>query len=123
MVNLLVPPGRPILGQIDSSQLINIVVIVVRYFGGTLLGVPGLINAYKTVTAQALAAAPIIEKPVLVNYRIQFDYTQMNDVMRWIKQFECIIQKQDAQLFCMMELGVPKINAEAMVVKYTSLGE
>ena len=67
--------GRPILGQIDSKQLTNIVIIVVRYFGGTLLGVPGLINAYKTSAALALEGTSVIQKPVLINYRLQFNYT------------------------------------------------
>src|ERR1043165_3219137 len=74
--------GRPILGQIDSKELVNVLVVVVRYFGGTLLGVPGLINAYKTTTAVALNEATVIQKPVLVNYQLEFDYTKMNDVMR-----------------------------------------
>ena len=90
--------GRPILGQIDSKQLTNVLIIVVRYFGRTLLGVPGLINAYKTVAALALETTSIIQKPVVVNYRLQFDYTQMNDVMKLVKQFDCMILKQETQL-------------------------
>lgn len=100
--------GRPILGQIDSKQLTNVLVIVVRYFGGTLLGVPGLIIAYKTATALALQTTSVVQKPVLINYRLQFDYTQMNEVMRVVKQFDCLVLKQDTQLFCTMEVGVPK---------------
>lgn len=100
--------GRPILGQIDSKQLTNVLVIVVRYFGGTLLGVPGLINAYKAATQGALQAATIIQKPVLIHYRLQFDYTLMNDVMRLVKQFDCVVLKQETQLFCMIEIGIPK---------------
>ena len=100
--------GRPILGQIDSKQLTNVLIIVARYFGGTLLGVLGLINAYKTVAALALASTSIIQKPVVVNYRLQFDYTQMNDVMKLVKQFDCMILKQETQLFCLLETSVPK---------------
>ena len=99
--------GRPILGQIDSKQLTNVLIIVVRYFGGTLLGVPGLINAYKTAAALALEATSIIQKPVVVNYRLQFDYTQMNDVMKLVKQFDCVVLKLETQLFCLLETGVP----------------
>jgi len=99
--------GRPILGQIDSKQLTNMLIIVVRYFGGTLLGVPGLINAYKTAAALALEATSIIQKPVVVNYRLQFDYTQMNDVMKLVKQFDCVVLKLETQLFCLLETGVP----------------
>ncbi len=109
--------GRPILGQIDSRQLINVLVIVVRYFGGTLLGVPGLVNAYKTSAAQALEASSIIKKPVLVNYRLRFDYTQMNEVMRLVKQFDCLVFKQETQLFCSLEMGIPKDKLEEVLGK------
>jgi uncharacterized YigZ family protein len=113
--------GRPILGQIDSNQLTNVLIVVVRYFGGTLLGVPGLINAYKTSAALALQQTIIIQKPVLVNYRLQFDYSMMNDVMKLIKQYDCIISKQELQLFCLMEIGVPKINVTRFLSKANEL--
>ena len=77
--------GKPILGQIDSKELVNMAIVVVRYFGGTLLGVPGLINAYKTAASFALQMNPIVKRPVTINYRLQFDYTILNDVMRIIK--------------------------------------
>jgi uncharacterized YigZ family protein len=109
--------GRPILGQIDSKGLTNTAVIVVRYFGGTLLGVPGLINAYKTATSFALQSSPIVKKPVLVNYRLQFDYTILNEVMRIIKKHDCIIIKQDLQLFCMMEAGIPSSELELCLLQ------
>src|SRR5947209_20078908 len=80
--------GKPILGQIDSKQLTNVGVIVVRYFGGTLLGVPGLINAYKTVTAQALESAPKTEKWIEELYYIKFDYPVMGEVLYLLKQSE-----------------------------------
>ncbi|HMU46196.1 MAG TPA: YigZ family protein [Chitinophagaceae bacterium] len=113
--------GRPILGQIDSKQVTNVLIIVVRYFGGTLLGVPGLINAYKSAASMALQVTPVVQKPVLLNYRLQFDYTQMNDVMRIVKQFDCVVLKQDLQLFCMMEIGVPKQTAKDVINKLKSL--
>src|SRR5436190_10271452 len=87
--------GRPILGQIDSRQVTNVLIIVLRYFGGTLLGVPGLINAYKTAASLALQITPVVQKPVLINYRLQFDYTQMNEVMKIVKQFNCIVLQQE----------------------------
>lgn len=113
--------GRPILGQIDSKKLTNVLVIVVRYFGGTLLGVPGLINAYKTSAALALQVTPLIQKPVLVFYRLQFDYTVMNEVMMIIKRYDCSILKQESQLFCMIETGVPKNRLDEVLYKLKAL--
>jgi len=100
--------GKPILGQLDSKDVVNTAVVVVRYFGGTLLGVPGLINAYKTATSLALQMTPIIQKPILVEYELQFDYTMMNDVMIVVKRFNCVVLVNEMQLFCRMVLGVPK---------------
>jgi uncharacterized YigZ family protein len=99
--------GKPILGQLDSKGVTNAAVVVVRYFGGTLLGVPGLIAAYKTVTALALQLTPVLQKPVLVTYDVLFDYTLLNDVMLLVKRFGCTLQAQELQLFCRMQLGVP----------------
>jgi putative IMPACT (imprinted ancient) family translation regulator len=109
------------LGQIDSKQLINVLVIVVRYFGGTLLGVPGLINAYKTATALALQLTPVLQKQVLINYHLQFDYTKMNDVMMIVRQFGCDIIKQESQLFCSLEIGVPKGRVNEVEFKMKEL--
>lgn len=100
--------GKPILGQIESRQLTNIAIIVVRYWGGTLLGVPGLINAYKTAAALALQVTPIIQKQIEINYSIEFDYTQMNDIMIILKHFNCSIVNQQMQLFCKIETGIPR---------------
>lgn len=104
--------GRPILGQIDSAELTNILVVVVRYFGGTLLGVPGLINAYKTVTADALSMAKRIEKNIEFQIRLNFDYTIMNEVMTILKQHEANIFKQEMTLFCDLEVGIPLSQKE-----------
>ena len=100
--------GKPILGQIDSKSLTNTLVIVVRYFGGTLLGVPGLINAYKTAASLVLQCTPTLQKAVEIPYRLQFNYTEMNDIMRIIKQYNCTIFKNEMQLFCIIETGIPK---------------
>ena len=100
--------GRPILGQIDSKQVTNVLIVVVRYFGGTLLGVPGLINAYKSAAALSLQLTAVVQKPVLVNYRLQYDHTQTHEVMKVVKQFNCVVLKQESQLFCLLETGVPK---------------
>lgn len=100
--------GKPILGQIDSKQLTNVLVIVVRYFGGTQLGIPGLITAYKTTAAFALQTTAIVQKPVLHHFKLEFDYTQMNEVMMIVKQFDCVVEKNEMQLFCVMNIGVPQ---------------
>lgn len=100
--------GKPILNVIDSKQLTNILIIIVRYFGGTLLGVPGLINAYKSATAMALQVVPFVQKAIEINYELQFDYTRMNDVMMVLKHYNCTIIKQENQLFCVVEIGIQK---------------
>lgn len=109
--------GKPILGQIDSKELTNVLVIVVRYFGGTLLGVPGLINAYKTVTSLALQTTPVIQKQIEVVYALHFDYTKMNDVMMVVKQYNCTLLKQEQHLFCDVVIGVPKNRLEEVLFK------
>ena len=113
--------GKPILGQIDSKGITNAAVIVVRYWGGTLLGVPGLINAYKTATALALQVTPIIQKQVEVNYSIEFDYTRMNEVMMVLKQFNCAIISNEMQLFCIIKTGVPKNRLEEVLYRLKDL--
>jgi uncharacterized YigZ family protein len=109
--------GKPILGQIDSKQLTDVLVVVVRYFGGTLLGVPGLINAYKMAAAMVLQLIPAIQKNVELRYKLSFDYTIMNDVMMVIKQTNCTVISQELQLFCSMEIGVPKANSELCLLR------
>jgi uncharacterized YigZ family protein len=114
------PPGsagKPILGQIDSKQLANVAIVVVRYFGGTLLGIPGLINAYKTAASLALQTTPVIQKAIEINYRLQFDYTKMNEVMMIVKKYNCSILDQKMDLFCVMGIGIPKNNLELVLVK------
>jgi len=113
--------GKPILGQIDSKQLTNVGVVVVRYFGGTLLGVPGLINAYKTVTALALQTTPIVQKAVEIKYRLQFDYTKMNVVMVIAKKYNCTVLDQQMELFCRMDVGIPKANHELVLLKFREI--
>ncbi|MDZ4795284.1 MAG: YigZ family protein [Bacteroidota bacterium] len=113
--------GRPILGQIDSKQLTNVLIVVVRYFGGTLLGVPGLINAYKSAAALCLQLTGIVQKSVLINYRIQFDHTQTHEVMKVVKQFNCVVLKQEAQLFCLLETGVPKDRLDEVLFRFREL--
>lgn len=113
--------GKPILGQIDSKQLTNVMIIVVRYFGGTLLGVPGLIQAYRSATAMALQLVPIIQKPVEIGYELQFDYTQVNEVMNIIKQFNCTVISQEMQLFCIMQVGIAQSRLEEVLYRLKEL--
>ena len=115
--------GSPILGQIDSKQLTNIMVVVVRYFGGSLLGVPGLINAYKTATTLALQLAPIVQKPIELYYELNFDYHQMNEVMMIVKQYNCSVTEQEAQLFVQLKIGIPKARLEEVLNKFNDLRE
>lgn len=113
--------GKPILGQIDSKKVTNTAIVVVRYFGGTLLGVPGLINAYKTASALALQLTPIVQKPIEVNYALEFDYTMMNEIMMLVKQYNCTIIDQQTQLFCLLKMGIPKQRLEEVLYKLKGL--
>jgi uncharacterized YigZ family protein len=113
--------GKQILGQIDSRSVVNIAVIVVRYFGGTLLGVPGLIRAYKTATSLALQLTPIVQKQIEIIYSLEFDHTQMNPVMTVIKKFNCTVLQQQMRLFCSMKIGVPKNRETEVMYSLTEL--
>lgn len=108
--------GKPILGQIDSKQMTNVMVVVVRYFGGTLLGVPGLINAYKTVTALVLQMVPMVQKSIEVPYQFQFDYQQLNDIMRVLKKCNATIVKQELHLFPEVVAGIPKSRENELLM-------
>jgi uncharacterized YigZ family protein len=113
--------GRPILGQIDSKLCTNILIVVVRYFGGTQLGVPGLINAYKTTASLVLQVTPIVQKQVEISYSIEFDYTAMNDVMQIIKQMDCTILEKDTSLFCKYHIGIPSQRVSSCIYKLEEL--
>ncbi len=113
--------GKPILGQIDSKQLTNVAVVVVRYFGGTLLGVPGLINAYKTAATMVLQLCPVVRMAVEVNYELQFNYTHLNEIMRLVKQRNLTIVTQDLQLFCKMVIGVAVNQADLIVAELENM--
>ncbi|WP_293907947.1 MULTISPECIES: IMPACT family protein [unclassified Sphingobacterium] len=113
--------GRPILNVLLSMDVTNIIVIVVRYFGGTLLGVPGLINAYKSATQDALAQAEIIERTVNDHYGITFDYLHMNDVMRIIKEEGVEVEKQEFDNQCYLEFGVRKMQVNRIVDRFSKI--
>ncbi|WP_270088077.1 IMPACT family protein [Sphingobacterium sp. SYP-B4668] len=109
--------GRPILNVLLSLDVTNIIVVVVRYFGGTLLGVPGLINAYKSATQEALKEALIVEKTVNDVYTIEFDYLQMNDIMRIVKDENLKVLNQKFDNKCFMDVEVRKMQVNAVVHK------
>ncbi len=102
--------GRPILGQIDSFELTDILIIVVRYFGGTLLGVPGLIQSYKAASLESLKNAVIIQRNVEKKLNLVFDYPQMSDVMHFIKQNNAQVIKQDLAMQCDLTVIVPLLS-------------
>jgi len=113
--------GRPILGQINSRELTNILVIVVRYFGGILLGTGGLVIAYKEAASDALNQAEIIEKTVEETLTINFDYVLMNDVMRVIKDLNAIIDSQNYDNDCIMNLSIKKQDYELLKSKLNKI--
>lgn len=109
--------GRPILNTLLSSKLTNILAVVVRYFGGTLLGIPGLINAYKSATEAALDTAKIISQTVNDVYLLEFDYLQMNDVMRIIKDEHLPVNKQTFETNCSLEIDIRKTQVNKIITK------
>ncbi|MDO9373722.1 MAG: YigZ family protein [Ferruginibacter sp.] len=113
--------GKPILGQLDSKEVTDMAIVVVRYFGGTLLGVPGLINAYKTAASLVLQVTPIVHKQIEVKYSLNFDYTQVNEVMMVIKQCECTVISQEMQLFCQVIAGIPLKRLTEVLYRFKEL--
>lgn len=109
--------GRPILNVLLSKDVTNILVVVVRYFGGTLLGVPGLINAYKKATQEALENAIIIERTVNDVYCIEFEYLSMNDVMRVIKEEGITVLNQQFDNSCSMTVEMRKMQVNTFIQK------
>lgn len=98
--------GRQILGQLDSAGLSDILVVVVRYFGGIKLGIPGLIRAYRSSTSDALSKAEVVEKVAGKNYRLTFDYLAMNDVMKVLKDLNIPQSNQDFGISCSVDVRV-----------------
>lgn len=109
--------GDPILGQLHSRNLTNVLVVVVRYFGGTKLGVGGLIQAYKAAADEALSQATIIERQVEVAVKLKFDYEATPEVMRLIKDFEMEIILQNYSETCELDLSVNKRHQQAFTEK------
>jgi uncharacterized YigZ family protein len=113
--------GRPILNTLLSADLTNILVVVVRYFGGTLLGVPGLINAYKNATIDALDHAVKIQKTVNDLYRITFEYLSMNDVMKVIKDEDLAVKQQSFDTNCSMDIEIRKLKLNKVIDRLESI--
>lgn len=107
--------GKPIYGQILSKNITNVGIVVVRYFGGTKLGVGGLVTAYKEAAADALQNAKIIEQTVNNFYQILFDYPVMSEVMNFVKHHQLQITKQLFENTCLIEFGIRKSEADAVV--------
>ena len=115
--------GMPIYGQIQSFDVTNILVAVVRYFGGVKLGVGGLISAYKISAQMALEASEIVEKTIDIHYNIKFDYKNMNKVMRVIKEKNLDIVSQKMEMSCEIEIKTRKKNAEMIFDIFSNLYE
>ena len=115
--------GMPIYGQIQSFDLTNILIVVVRYFGGVKLGVGGLINAYKTTAQLALENSKIITKTINIDYLIKFDYKNMNKVMRIIKEKQLNVIDQKLELDCQIRISVRKRDAKSIFTIFEHLFE
>lgn len=113
--------GQPIYGQIQSFDVTNTLIIVVRYFGGIKLGVGGLINAYRSCAQMALEASNIIEKTINVEFNLVFDYKNMNKVMRIIKEKNLSIIHQKMEMNCQIQISVRKKDSESVFYIFDSM--
>lgn len=113
--------GKPILGAILSKQLTNVLIVVVRYFGGTKLGTSGLINAYREASFDALENNEIIEKNIETPIEINFDYISMNDVMKVIKELSPTILNQEFDNLCCMNLSIRKSDYPRIIDKFKNI--
>ncbi|MBI9053166.1 MAG: YigZ family protein [Bacteroidales bacterium] len=110
--------GKPILGQINSFELTNILIVVIRYFGGTKLGVSGLINAYKTAAEESLKNAKIIKRTLHDIYELKFEYPVMNDVMKIMKEEQIEHIDQNFELSCSITLSLRKADIDKVLSKF-----
>ena len=113
--------GKPIYGQLLSMDVTDILVVVVRYFGGVLLGTSGLTNAYKTAAREALEAATIEERTIDDLYQVKFKYEQMNDVMRILKEFKITPKRQLFEMDCEIEFAVRQANSDMVFQAFQNL--
>ena len=114
--------GKPILGQLLSNDMTDCLVVVVRYFGGTKLGVPGLIAAYREAAAAAIEAAQIVERTVDRIVTVDFPYVTMNDIMRVIKELQPHIEEQVFDNLCTMRLSIRESRAEILEERLRKAG-
>lgn len=113
--------GRPILNCLLSEDLTNILIVVVRYFGGTLLGVPGLINAYKNASLEAIKQSKVVAKTVNDVYEVYFDYLQMNDVMKLVKDENLQVLAQQFDTHCNLKFEVRKSHLNQVLNRFDKI--
>jgi uncharacterized YigZ family protein len=113
--------GMPILGQLQNFEVTNILVVIVRYFGGTKLGVGGLISAYKTAAKMALESSKIISKTIDLSFDVTCEYDKMNLVMRLVKEYDLEIIEQDLKLDCHFKIGVRKKEFKNIYQKFEAV--
>ena len=113
--------GRPILGQINSYELTNVLVLVVRYFGGTLLGTGGLVRAYKEATATAIENATIVEKTIDDKFTLKFEYPLLNEVMRVLNQYQEAKWEQNFTETCEMEINIRQSQSQELSKTLSSI--
>ncbi|HAN76468.1 MAG TPA: YigZ family protein [Bacteroidales bacterium] len=113
--------GQPILGQIKSFELTNVLIVVIRYFGGTLLGVGGLVNAYKTAAKEAIEANKIIKKNIELPLSISFDYPLINAVNLVVKEEELSVLKRNFEASCEMQVGIKRSKFEKIKQRFEKI--
>lgn len=113
--------GKPIYNQLLSAGITNVLIVVVRYFGGTLLGVSGLINAYRSAAAACISAGEIVEKQIMEIYRLEFSYDAMPAVMKLLKDAGLKQSNQKFELECELEFAVRKSEADSVVAALNSI--
>lgn len=113
--------GRPIYGAILAAGITNVLIVVVRYFGGTKLGVSGLISAYRETAKSAIAQSTIISKTIMESYQIDFDYSVMNDVMKILKEEQVYIVSNEFGMMCVLKMAVRRNDSAKVISKLSKL--
>lgn len=110
--------GRPIYGAIQSADLTNILIVVIRYYGGVKLGVPGLINAYRTAAKEAISGAPVVTRTVCEVYRVEYPYERMNEVMKILKDEGTTVISTDFGMTCVVEFAIRRNDVNRVLVRF-----